>query len=534
MSGFDLTSLRITARSRQLNVFMGIDKSSSMGCKHQDGLRRVTRQSVANQGGCSIVDALTDGDSITAYAFNHEIQRLTGEDIEPVSDLKKIVLKQRINNLRPTGSTKLYDTIITITKKILEIAVVAQIAGQLVSEDMGIFRLLFLSDGEDTSSSASKQDVMQILQRISAAFGPEVMKITFIGVQVDSSTQRVLSELTSAAGPMATFHNARDMRQVTEAFRQFTVEFEMARLIGISTSGGGGGSPGRTTRCITDNGSKWQGSVIQKGSHVRCIGHSCGKGRVEIGDVGVVKGRDQDGDYVVDFPAQDEWVGRARDVTMDQVAEAIRPGALVTIKDSVMPRNSFERGRHGLVVKLEHDGYVFVQLGFEPEGVPGAGLWKGKLQELKVFDDGRFANGRGWWSGDIQLGQAVGVVANPSTGMGGLKAGEIGYVRAISSDRIYYVCDFPSADGWKGRPQDLYVDNVATVVRPGKLVRVKSGITPRYKWGSVLHGQIGTVLRIGYDADDCFVRFDTDRNWRCRLCELETLDNTNTTIPYKS
>ena len=205
------------------------------------------------------------------------------------------------------------------------------------------------------------------------------------------------------------------------------------------------------------------------------------------------------------------------------------------LKDNVVPRNSFERGRHGLVVKVEHDGVAFGQLGFEPEGVPGAGLGKGQLQELKVFDDGRFANGRGWWSGNIQLGQAVGVVANPSTCMGGLRTGDIGYVRAISTDHNYYICDFPSTDGWKGRPQDVYVDNVATLVRPGKKVRVRSGVTPKYKWGSVRPGQVGTVMRIGYDGDDCFVRFAADRNWRCRLCELETMDNIyNPTTPPTS
>lgn len=39
--------------------------------------------------------------------------------------------------------------------------------------------------------------------------------------------------------------------------------------------------------------------------HVRCVGTSYGAGKIAVDDVGVVKSRDEDGDYKVDFPKVD-------------------------------------------------------------------------------------------------------------------------------------------------------------------------------------------------------------------------------------
>jgi len=122
----------------------------------------------------------------------------------------------------------------------------------------------------------------------------------------------------------------------------------------------------------------WPGE-IQEGMHVRCVACSRDSGKVSIGDVGVVKSRDGDDDYVVDFPKQDNWRGRPSDLVIDHEAEKVRPGALVTLKDSVtyplVQWGNFERGMHGIVVKVEHDGRVAVQCGFLPSDDPKEGLW---------------------------------------------------------------------------------------------------------------------------------------------------------------
>jgi len=323
------------------------------------------------------------------------------------------------------------------------------------------------------------------------------------------------------------------------------LEMQMKRLKlisdGLSSSDGGGVlaallGQGNTQSEANATTEVWPGE-IQKGMHVRCVSCSRGSGRVSVGDVGVVKSRDSDNDYVVDFPKQDNWCGRPSDLVIDHEAEKVRPGALVTIKDSVTQPlfhwGSFERGMHGIVVKVEHDGRVAVQCGFLPSDDPKEGLWNSQLQELTVIDDGRFAGSsfRGKWSGKLQLGQAVRVPASldsPSTGWGNLKRHDIGYVRHYIEGANAYVCDFPSADGWKGRAADLEVEPKATLIRPGKQVRVREGITPRYGWGSVTSSSVGTVLSCSYDARIIVVKFPEDSTWFGTLADLETIDSTGT------
>ncbi len=275
-----------------------------------------------------------------------------------------------------------------------------------------------------------------------------------------------------------------------------------------------------------------QDSDIQKGMHVRCVGESRGPCAVSIGDVGVVKSRDEDGDYVVDFPKKDNWYGRSRDLVIDTVAEKVRPGALVTVKktvqDPIFGWGSCKRGMHGLVVKVEHDGIVRVQFGFDPNANPSENLWNCQLKELEVVDNGGFVGAyHGTWPGKLQLGQAVHVkksVDTPSTGWGSLKRGETGYARAYDPERQLYVCDFPSVDGWKGRPSDLEVDTRATLIRPGAQVRVREGVTPKYGWGSATRTSIGTVISSQYDGRCVVVDFPEDSTWKGTLADLESLE----------
>jgi len=276
----------------------------------------------------------------------------------------------------------------------------------------------------------------------------------------------------------------------------------------------------------------WPGE-IQKGMHVRCVSCSRGSGNVSIGDVGVVRSQDDDGDYRVEFPKQDNWCGRPSDIVIDHEAEKVRPGALVTIKDSVthplFEWQSFQRGMYGTVVMVAHDGRVVVQCGFVPDFKEG--LWCAALQELTVVDDGSFSGSfRGNWSGKLQLGQAVRVPASvdsPSTGWGSLKRHEIGYVRyyCYIEESNAYVCDFPSVDGWTGYASDLEVEPKATLIRPGRQVRVRDGITPSQGWASVTSSSVGTVLSCSYDGKKVVVRFPENLAWVGSLSDLETHDH---------
>jgi hypothetical protein len=190
---------------------------------------------------------------------------------------------------------------------------------------------------------------------------------------------------------------------------------------------------------------------------------------------------------------------------------------------------NFERGMHGIVMKVEHDGKVKLQCSFVPSKDPTEHLWTAQLQELKVVDDGTFSGSyKGKWPGKLQLGQAVRVppsLESPSTSWGSLKRDEIGYVRCYVEGADAYICDFPSVDGWCGRSCDLEVERTATLVRPGRKVRVREGITPTYGWGSVSRSSVGTVVSCRYDGRQIVVDFPgEDSTWSGTLADLEVYD----------
>eukprot|EP01059_Diplonema_ambulator_P020759 TRINITY_DN3465_c0_g2_i1.p1 TRINITY_DN3465_c0_g2~~TRINITY_DN3465_c0_g2_i1.p1 ORF type:complete len:1995 (+),score=562.87 TRINITY_DN3465_c0_g2_i1:634-5985(+) len=63
----------------------------------------------------------------------------------------------------------------------------------------------------------------------------------------------------------------------------------------------------------------------------------------------------------------------------------------------------------------------------------------------------------------------------------------------------------------------------ATKIQPGTKVRVKESVkTPRFKWGHVKHGDVGTVLKIDKDSKDkCIVEFESSKKWNAYIPDLE-------------
>lgn len=490
VAGITLGVGQLGIRRRTATVIVAIDTSASMNCTHRlrgFGSGVVSRMKVArdvsaegsfseirsyfrvkrsdhspcvdSQGACRVIDALSDGDMTAILAFGEGISDVSGGAVE-CSPSTRARVKRQVSALRANGGTKLYDTILVGCRLVLQIAAAARVIGQAASRDSGSFWFCILTDGEDTRSSSSLRDVLQILRQLNSTLGSELMQLMIIGVKLSPTARRQMQQIASAGGGMTTFKDAQDLEQVDRAFDEFVLRY--------------------TQHSVT--------VAVPNGS------------------------------------------SHSEDLSTPRKGE-IRPGSLVALRSSVTsPKyrwGSYRRGMHGLVVKVDSDGDAHVQLGLEPDGTPTESLWMAPCSELEVVDDGSFSgNRRGFWTGQLQLGQAVRVPLNltePSTRWGSLKRGEVGYVRAHKQESGAYVCDFPSVDGWVGRESDLEVESIATLLRPGEQVRVRQGITPAGGWSNVTSTSIGTVVSISYDGK-CKVNFPEQNGWQAYLHELETIN----------
>jgi hypothetical protein len=120
-------------------------------------------------------------------------------------------------------------------------------------------------------------------------------------------------------------------------------------------------------------------------------------------------------------------------------------------------------GMVGLVTSVSHDGRVEVDYGFLPKNELTF-----LLQELEpVYSD------EGHWKNcSVQSGQSVKVkdsIHEPTTKWGEVRKGDVGFARHLQSNGLVQ-CNFPRKDGWVCKAEELEVDRVASVVKPGEQV----------------------------------------------------------------
>ena len=66
------------------------------------------------------------------------------------------------------------------------------------------------------------------------------------------------------------------------------------------------------------------------------------------------------------------------------------------------------------------------------------------------------------------------------------------------------------------------------MIKVGDRVRVKPSVTtPKYKWGSVNHSSVGTVVSISPNGKDVKVDFPQQTNWTGLISEMEVVPATH-------
>ena len=76
------------------------------------------------------------------------------------------------------------------------------------------------------------------------------------------------------------------------------------------------------------------------------------------------------------------------------------------------------------------------------------------------------------------------------------------------------------------------VSSASSEIRVGDRVRVRPSVTtPKYKWGSVTHRSVGTVIAIASNRCDVTVNFPEQTRWTGLLSEMERVDSSGALEP---
>ncbi|KAA0163885.1 hypothetical protein FNF28_04079 [Cafeteria roenbergensis] len=242
-----------------------------------------------------------------------------------------------------------------------------------------------------------------------------------------------------------------------------------------------------------------------------------GWGPVSAGDVGTIVGFDSDGDMQVNFPGKaSSWTGFPPEMELvSGGAGAFSVGARVRVKPSVSsPKygwGSVSAGDVGTVKSVESDSRMRVDF-------PGKNSnWLADPSEMELAPAG---------SGAFSVGARVRVkpsVSSPKYGWGSVSAGDVGTVKSVESDSRMRV-DFPGKNSnWLADPSEMELAPAGSgAFSVGARVRVKPSVSsPKYGWGSVSAGDVGTVKSVESDSR---MRVDfpgKNSNWLADPSEME-------------
>ena len=198
----------------------------------------------------------------------------------------------------------------------------------------------------------------------------------------------------------------------------------------------------------------------------------------------------------------------------------IAVGSRVRIKASITrPKYGWGAVSHrsvGILREYDSDGDPVIDF-------PEQRGWHASPEEMELVTGPRPTP-----TGRIASGTRVRVkpsITDPKYGWGMVTHGSVGILREYDSDGDPVV-DFPEQSGWHASPEELEVVSGPVPVPPGGIavgskVRVKPSISrPKYGWGAVTHGSVGTLRR--YDSDgDPVIDFPEQSGWHATPDEIE-------------
>ena len=119
---------------------------------------------------------------------------------------------------RTDGRTALYDAILATSQEILKHSVSLKLLQHLLDDKKARrFLLVVLTDGADVCSTHTLQQTCETLTKLqqgSKELG--LLKILFIGVQLEASAESAMKSLTAAAGDCASYENVTSVDAIKQ------------------------------------------------------------------------------------------------------------------------------------------------------------------------------------------------------------------------------------------------------------------------------------------------------------------------------
>jgi uncharacterized protein YegL len=212
----------ISARVNLINCWVAIDNSGSMSGN---------KWNLAVSGVEHLIRQLTSSDHVGILTFGDEVKVVhagpKGDGEQAIRELRKC----RANG----GGTNLYDAIIKAGMLSLTLHIELRNAAAARGVSSILTYMVLLTDGEDTGSKASTDDVKQLLSRANQFGG---FKIVLTGIGLSSGPARIMREFGSIGDRDIEFRELKDNRDIQNLFEHVALEITQTfRTLVINENG---------------------------------------------------------------------------------------------------------------------------------------------------------------------------------------------------------------------------------------------------------------------------------------------------------
>jgi len=209
----------VSAKANIINCWFVVDNSGSMAGNKME---------LAKKGVLNCIDQLTESDHFGILTFSSAIELVT-------TGRKGEASLSKFHSVRADGGTALYDAILKAGA--LSWALHRQLKQAVEGTPLNVKTyMVLLTDGEDTSSNQTQEDVKAFLSVINKT---RDFKIILAGVGLSQSAASIMRGFGSVGDNDIEFRELKSNNDIKELFEHFTIVLRETRTAAVMNSQGG-------------------------------------------------------------------------------------------------------------------------------------------------------------------------------------------------------------------------------------------------------------------------------------------------------